>query len=101
MQDKRKPLGGVTKESFVHSSKDAELNAEYTYDILSGLSSVLLCEIQDIKNQCTCRMGKCSERMSAQDKTIARLGKVNMAVSAGGGIVGGFLAMIAKIKFWG
>ena len=41
MTDRRKPLGGVTKDSFVHSWSNPEENAKLTYDLLNGLASDL------------------------------------------------------------
>lgn len=45
MTERRRPLGGVTKESYVHNG-----GHELTYDLLAGLKSDICQEIQQIKN---------------------------------------------------
>ena len=39
---------------------------------------------------------KCAERFEA----LERMRKWNMAAAGGGGLLGGFIAMLAKIAFW-
>lgn len=80
MKDRRKPLGGVDKDTFVKSAGDPVLNAELTYDLLAGIKSDLCHELQtanakidynrevvagkinEIKTQCECRMAECLQQ---------------------------------------
>lgn len=48
-KDRRAPLGGVDKETYVHSAENAVLNAELTYNLLSGLKSDVCSEIKHVK----------------------------------------------------
>lgn len=81
MNDRRKPLGGVDKDTFVHSAEDAQLNAELTYNLLAGMRSDLCFkfeeikqEVADIKIQCSCRLEQCNKdfvhRMKIKDKSL-------------------------------
>jgi len=66
MTERRAPLGGVDKETFVHSAKDPDYHAELAFNLLSGLKSDLCHEIKligsdvaAIKKQCSCRVAEC------------------------------------------
>ena len=61
-EDRRKPFGGITRETYVESGgKGIE------YDLMSGIKSDLCHEIKlikedtaAIKNQCACRLSQCN-----------------------------------------
>ena len=64
MNERRKPLGGVLKSTYVHSG-----GHELTYDLIAGIKSDLCHEIRliqedtaEIKSQCSCRMGACNKK---------------------------------------
>ena len=57
--DRRKPLGGVQKETFVSSADNPHLNAEFTYDLIAGLRSDLCHKIDEIKSGCLYRDTEC------------------------------------------
>jgi len=66
MTDRRTPLGGVDKDTFVDSAHDPALNAKLTFDLISGIKSDLCHEIklikadtEVIKLQCACRAAEC------------------------------------------
>lgn len=48
-KDRREPLGGVKKETFVHSADDPRNNAEMTYDLIAGVKSDLCHELKAIR----------------------------------------------------
>ena len=59
--DRRKPLGGVEKETYVNTGGNP-----LTFDLIVGMKSDLCHEIKliqkdtdAIKSQCSCRMGQC------------------------------------------
>lgn len=49
-----------------------------------------------IKKQKSCQIDNCEDRF----KTIEKRKFWNAAASAGGGVVGGFIAMITYLRFW-
>jgi len=60
-KDRRQPLGGVKKETYIHSG-----GHELTYDLIAGMKSDLCHEIklikadtEAIKLQCSCRVSGC------------------------------------------
>lgn len=62
-KDRRQPLGGVRKDTYVHSG-----GHELTYDLIAGIKSDLCHEIKKIyedttaiKAQCSCRLEQCKE----------------------------------------
>lgn len=61
MNDRRKPLGGVDKSTFVHSFGDARLNAEFTYDLISGLRSDICFKMDSIKEAMAKEKKQCFE----------------------------------------
>ena len=55
----RQPLGGVKKETFVHSAAhNPALNAELTFDLIVGIKSDLCHEIKQIQ----CQPPKCAKK---------------------------------------
>ena len=61
MNDRRQPLGGVSKDAYLHTG-----GHELTFDLIAGMKSDLCHEIklikQDtdfIKSQCSCRLVEC------------------------------------------
>ena len=64
MPDRRQPLGGVTKDAYVHGG-----GHELTYDLLSGIKSDLCwelkqtrAEIAEIKLDASCRPDTCDKK---------------------------------------
>ena len=96
MNDRRRPLGGVEKDTFVHSAEDPQKNAELTYDLLFGMKSEICFALDEIKQQCTCRADQCGKRF----EKLENRKKWDFSVSAIMGLVGGAAAMIGKIAFW-
>jgi hypothetical protein len=58
---------------------------------------LLFRNVLEIREQKGCQIEKCEDRF----KNIEKRKWWNTAASAGGGIIGGFTAMIVKFKFWG
>ena len=64
MTERRKPFGGITKETFVQAGGNP-----IEYELMSGIKSDLCYEIKlikedtaAIKQQCSCRMGMCETK---------------------------------------
>ena len=52
MNERRQPLGGVKKETYVHAANnDPILSAQLTYDLIVGIKSDLCHEIKQIQCQ--------------------------------------------------
>jgi len=62
MTERKAPLGGVDKETFVESAKDAGHNARLTYNVFEALYDEMKKigdDVSSIKQQCSCRVAEC------------------------------------------
>jgi hypothetical protein len=59
----KKPLGGVDKETFVHSADNPVVNAELTYNLLIGLKYDVCRELKVITEQLDRMHKTCGHRM--------------------------------------
>ena len=53
---------GISKDAFVQSSKNPELNASLTYDLVAGLRADICRKIDSIKETSTCQLQNCDVR---------------------------------------
>ena len=68
MTERRKPFGGITKETFVQAGGNL-----IEYELMSGIKSDLCYEIKlikedtaAIKGQCSCRMAECNANFDSR-----------------------------------
>jgi hypothetical protein len=99
MQDRRK-IGGISKDAYLHIVRQSGGN-EAIASLDFDMRQCIMSKVELMQENCTCRLEQCEKRFDEQNKKIAKSGKVNMVISGGGGLIGGFLAVIAKAKFWG
>ena len=84
----------ISRESF--SSADEETKLLLIYDMLKEQNELLVIHIADQKHTCGKQAEGCAARFAKLEK-----GKVlNAGLAAGGGVVGGFIAIVAKWAFW-
>lgn len=67
------------------------------YDMLGEYGALLADHVKKQDETCERRSSDCDKRFLK----IENRKKIDAAVSASGGIIGGFLAVIIKAKFWG
>lgn len=77
-------MNGITKETFKEADNDTKLDILFDY-------------IQNIHKSQAKHPEKCNERFDR----LENKGIKDTAFSAGFGLVGGFAAMAAKLKWWG
>jgi DNA-binding Lrp family transcriptional regulator len=77
-------MSEITKETFKGYDTDSKLNTLFDYQ-------------NNILERLEIHPKDCSERFKKLEKAKVK----NAVLSAGGGVLGGFLAIIAKFKIWG
>jgi len=84
-------MNGYTKETFAQASDSTKLNI--LFDCVTTLNKT----VQNQANvSCPAQQAACNTRFVK----LEHMKKWNAIASAGGGIAGGFLAMITKMMFW-
>lgn len=57
MNERRAPLNGVSKDTYVESHSDSKLNAQLTYDLFTGLRNDLCRKIDGV----SCQFKECND----------------------------------------
>jgi hypothetical protein len=104
--NERRKIGGITKESFLALVEQQGGNVELEgikFDMRQCLVGKLeqVTEYQKMLGErCDCRITEVDDRLAEQDEHIRKSRKINLAASGAAGLVGGFVAMLAKLRFW-
>ena len=85
----------ISREAF--ESADDHTKQLLIFDMLQAQSKLLTGSTEAQKTFCTARCQICDTRMKALEGRKF----LNGGLAAGGGFVGGFVAMILKIRYWG
>jgi hypothetical protein len=84
-------MSEITKETFEKFDTDSKLNTLFDYHSSTSLG------IKNIESLLQGHPKDCEKRFTKLEKTKIK----NTAFSAAMGFVGGFVAMLTKLKFWG
>lgn len=84
----------ISRESF--ESADEHTRQLLIFDLLTEQREILKDHIVAQKDVCKIHCDGCDERF----KRIEKRKYVDAGLAAGGGMVGGFIAVIAKAVFW-